>query len=270
MSNELPFPPRTADTYRVDSVAEEYAFFQAYPPAGGAWEIVSQTLRLRADAPQDHITVRHPDHGEVTVPFDVASFYGGEPAAIGQESDLDRLLEQAMEFARDNGPHHPGTLPRFPIPSAGYPGRVEVPMALVAVDDTGRRGLYAPPRLVVTTFPQGEPVGVGEFDGFDPDQWPPERLGDWPPPGMAGLDQTRLQAMISRFAGCWSRLLAAWLSVADYPQRTDEAAEALSLLRHLDAPAMASIYQRMNPPFWSWLTGKIVAESDQTADTDSG
>lgn len=255
MPNELPFPARATEAYRVDSVAEEYAFFQAYPPPSGEWEIVSQTLRMRAEAPQDHITVHGEGHGEVTVPFDIASFFGREPAALGQESDIDRLLEKALEFARDNGPHHPGSLPRFPIPSAGYPGRVEVPMALVAVDDSGRRGLYAPPRVVVSTFPQGEPIGAGEFADFDPEQWPPRRLGDWPPPGMAALDQSRLRALITRFAGCWGRLLSAWLTVADYPQRADEAAEALALLERLDAPAMLDVYQRMNPRFWSWITG---------------
>lgn len=251
----LPFPPRTVETYRVDSVAEEYALLHAYPPATGAWEIVSQTLRFRSNAPRDHVTVRAAPFGEVTVPFDVGSFFGALPGTGAQERDLDRLLERALDFARGNGPHHPGSLPRFPVPSTGYPGRVDVPLAVVAVDNSGRRGLYAPPRVVVTTYPQGEPVGVGEYEGFDPERWPPRRLGDWPPAAMQGIDQTRLQAMITRFSAIWGRLLTAWLSVTDYAQRPDEAAEALTLLTWLDAPAMGRIYQQMNPRFWRWVNG---------------
>jgi hypothetical protein len=254
-ATQHPFPPRTVETYRADSVAEEHAFLQAYPPAGGEWELVSQTLRFWREAPQDHLTVRAAGHGEVTVPFDVSSFFGAAPASGDQGNDLDRLLETALDFARANGPHHPGSLPRFPIPSTGYPGRVEVPMALVAVDNSGRRGLYAPPRIVVLTYPAGEPVGVGEAEGFDPGRWPPRRLGDWPPPAMRRLDQGRLQAMITRFSAIWGRLLTAWLTSADYSQRPDEGAEALALLGQIEAPAMLGIYERMNPHFWRWLSG---------------
>lgn len=253
MSPELPFPPRTVETYRADSVAEEYAFLETYPPPESAWEVVSQMIRTRDEASQDLVTVRAEPFGEVTVPFDVASFFG-DGADTGQTVDLDLLLERALDFARGNGPHHPGSLPRFPIPSTGYPGRVEVPLPLVAVDSGGRRGLYAPPRVVVTTFPGGEPVGVGEVDGFDPDRWPPRRLGDWPPAGMRGVDPRRLQATITRFSAIWSRLLTAWLTASDYPQRPDEAAEALALLTRLEAPAMPGVYERLNPKFWRWLT----------------
>lgn len=249
---ELPFPPRTAETYRVDSVAEEHAFLQAYPPDGGAWELVSQTLRFRREAPQDHLTVRAEGHDDVTVPFDVGSFFGSVTASE-EAVDLDRLLERALDFARANGPHHPGSLPRFPIPSAGYPGRVEVPIALVAADNSGRPGLYTPPRVVVMTFPAGEPIGVGEADWFDPEHWPPRRLGDWPPAAMRQFDQPRLQATVARSTAIWSRLLTAWLSEADYPQRADEGAEALALLDRLDAPAMRGIYEQMNPRFWKWV-----------------
>lgn len=250
----LPFPPRTAETYRADSVEEEYAFLHAYAPPTGAWEVVSQMLRTRGDAPRDELTVRAEPFGEVTVPFDIGAFFGAA-AGSGPEVDLDLLLEKALDFARANGPHHPGSLPRFPIPSTRYPGRVEVPLPLVAADDLNRRGLYAPPRVVVLTFPQGEPMGVGEFDGFDPEHWPPRRLGDWPPPAMRQLDQTRLHATIGRFTAIWGRLLTAWIAVADYPQRTDESAEALTLLALLDSPAMPGVYERINPQFWSWVRG---------------
>ncbi len=249
----LPFPPRTVDTYRADSVEEEHAFLHAYAPPSGAWEVVSQTLRTRSESPRDEITVRAEPFGEVTVPFDIGSFFGGSPGATGQEVDLDLLLEKALDFARANGPHHPGSLPRFPIPSTRYPGRVEVALPLIAADDSNRRGLFAPPRVVVLTFPQGEPIGVGEFDGFSPEDWPPRRLGDWPPPTLRRLDQTRLHATISRFTAIWGRLLTAWISVADYPQRADESAEALSLLAILDSPAMLQIYEQINPQFWGWL-----------------
>lgn len=251
-----PFPPRRAETYRAGSVAEEYAFLETYPPPGGAWEIVSQMIRTRDEASQDQIMVRAEPFGEVTVPFDVASFVGGS-AATTEAVDLDLLLERALDFARGNGPHHPGSLPRFPIPSTGYPGRVEVPLPLVAVDREGRRGLYAPPRAVVSTFPDGEPIGVGEVDGFDPDRWPPRRLGDWPPVGMRQLDPRRLQATITRFTAIWGRLLSAWLNEMDYPQRRDEAAEALALLKRLEAPAMPGVYERLNPRFWQWLSSAL-------------
>ncbi|MBA2518151.1 MAG: hypothetical protein H0V24_00640, partial [Chloroflexia bacterium] len=205
-----PFPPRATETYRADSVAEEHAFFRAYPPPDGEWEIVSQTLRLRHNAPQDHITVRAASLGEITVPFDIASFFGAAPGAGAAAVDFDRLLETALAFARDNGPHHPGSLPRFPVPSAGYPGRVEVPLPLVALDNAGRRGLYAPPRVVVLSYPEGEPLGTGEYPGFDPKRWPPRRLGNWPPPASRLLSPPRLQATITRFTACWHRLLTAW------------------------------------------------------------
>jgi hypothetical protein len=249
----LPFPPRTADTYRADSVEEEYAFLHAYAPPAGDWEVVSQMLKTRAESPRDEITVRAEPFGEVTVPFDISSFFGGASGSSSQEVDLDLLLEKALDFARGNGPHHPGSLPRFPIPSVRYPGRVEVPLPLVAADDTNRRGLYAPPRVVVLTFPQGEPMGVGEFEGFSPEDWPPRHLGDWPPPAMRRLEQTRLHATISRFTAVWRRLLTAWIAVADYPQRRDESTEALALLALLDAPAMLEIYEQINPQFWGWL-----------------
>lgn len=245
-----PFPRRATATVRIDAPEEGEAFLAAYPSADGAWTIAS-TLRVAAGGrTEDHVTLRAVGGAaRATLRFDVSGFADdpAHPAAA-----LDDLLQRAAAIARENGPSHPGELPRFPLPSAGYPGRVDVPLAILAVDN-GRRGLYAPARVAVLAFPGGEAVGVGEVPGFDPEHWPPPRLGDWPPAGVAGLDPARLRGEVVRFGACWRRLLGAWFG-ADYPQRADEAAEARALLTRLDAPGMLAVYERLNPDFWRWLT----------------
>ena len=248
-----PFPRRRSATVRVDSAEEAQAYLDAYPPPGGAWQIEGRLLVRAGSRTEDHVTLAAAG-GQAVVRFDVTSSAGGAPAAPAVDPSLDGLMRVAADFARENGPHHPGSLARFPVPSATYPGRVEVPLAILAVD-RGRRGLYAPARIVVLTFPAGEPVGVGEFPGFNPDAWPPPRLGDWPPPGVVGAGPVRLAGMVARFAGCWRRLLTARVAEADYPDRPDEGAEARALLGRLDPPGMGGIYRRLNPDFWRWLEG---------------
>lgn len=247
-----PFPPRTTPTVRVDSVVEERAFIAAYPPLAGPWQVTSQMLVTPRERPEDHLTLSAPDGTLAIIRFDVASF----PATHERDPYDDRLspvLRTATDFGEENGPHHPGSLARFPVPSARYRGRVEVPLAILAVDDAGQRGLYAPDRVVVLTWPDGEPVGIGPYPGFDPDGWPPPRLGDWPPSGISQLEPNRLQSMVARFGGCWIRLLSAFLSGIDYPHRADEAAEARTLLARLEPKAMCDIYAQLSPEFWAWL-----------------
>ncbi|MDP9362753.1 MAG: hypothetical protein M3Q10_00750 [Chloroflexota bacterium] len=249
----FPFPPRTEPTVRIDSPEEGAAFLAAYSPPDGAWT-TSSTLRVAAGGrTEDHVTLRSAG-GAMMVRFDVSAF-ADEPSPPSVA--LDDLLQRAAAFARENGPSHPGELPRFPVPSTGYPGRVEVPMAILAVD-RGRRGLYAPARVVVLDFPGGDAVGVGEVSGFDPERWPPPRLGDWPPEKLRGLNPNRLRGSVARFGACWPRLLGAWFGV-DYPQRADEAAEARALLARLDPPGMPAVYGRLSPDYWRWLDGEQAA-----------
>ena len=253
----LPFPPRSVPTVRIGSPEEGEAFLTAYPPADGPWTTVS-TLRVAAgDRTEDHVTLRSAGgRARTTLRFDVSAFAAEQsqpPAA------LDNLLQRAAAFARENGPHHPGELPRFPIPSTGYEGRVEVPMAILAVD-RGRRGLYAPARVVVLDFPDGAAVGVGEVPGFDPEDWPPPRLGDWPPEGLGDLDPERLRGTVTRFGACWLRLLGAWFG-ADYPERADEAAEVHALMARLDPPGMPAVYARLSREFWRWLAAEDAPRS---------
>jgi len=127
-----------------------------------------------------------------------------------------------------------------------------VPLAILAVDQ-GRRGLYAPARVAVLAYPGGEPVGVGEFPGFEPERWPPPRLGDWPPAALVGVAPARLGGMVTRFAGCWRRLLDAWIAGGDGRHRRDDGVEALALLARLDPPGMVGVYRRLNAEFWRWL-----------------
>lgn len=254
------FPARAGQAVRVDSLAEEQAYLSAYPSAFGPWEVVSQTLSTRDGHATDRLVVCAGAGAgsvvETEVLFDVSSFVGtpGLTRLGGFTTEfLDRLTHGALEFARSNVPLHPGTLPRFPVPSAHYPGRVDVPLALLAVD-AGRRGLFAPPLVVTLDYPGGAPFGVGDFPGFRPADWPPPRLGDWPPPAVAALDRVRLQGTIARFSGCVTRLLDAWLGGADYAHSSDDVAEAFALLAVLDLPAMLEIYERLNAAYVGWLS----------------
>ncbi len=251
----MAFPARTYETVRVDSVPEEYAYLHAYPTVSEPWSVVSQTLRYGKKATIDEVIARDDVGQEISILFDVTNFHGstGTQRLEGFTTEyLDRLMQRAAEFARLNPPHHPGSLPRFPVPSARYSGRIDVPLAVLAVD-AGRRGLYAPPRVVTLNYPGGDPFGVGEYPGFDPTSWPPLRLGDWPPPTISRLDRLCLEGSVARLSACATRLMDAWFEGAAYPQLADEAAELLILLARLDLPAMLPVYKGLSPAYIGWI-----------------
>jgi hypothetical protein len=177
-----------------------------------------------------------------------------EHSAAGRS--LDQLLQTAWQAAQSAGPYHPGSLPRFPVPSDRYAGRVEVPLAILARDDSGRRGLYAPARVVLLTFPAGEPAGVADYPGFDPDAWPPPRLGDWPPAALRDRDRRSLEATIARFGQSWLRLLSRWFAGDPSGDVDHLATAARTLLDELDPPGMVDVYRRLNPGFWAWLAAR--------------
>jgi hypothetical protein len=110
-------------------------------------------------------------------------------------------------------------------------------MPVLAVDQ-GRRGLYAPPRVVVIDLATGKARGVGEFPEFDPESWPPRRLGDWPPASMTAVSQQQVQGSIMRFSALWKRILEAWFSkdIVRTPELAGEIREALELRGRLDVP----------------------------------
>ena len=239
---------------RVDSIDEEFAFVSAFPPDDREWSIQSQTLSRTESGAVDTLELRSSDGDERRYRFDIASFFGSvsSPGAEPTTGFLDAVMEKAAEFASQNGAHHPGSLPRFPVPSDRYPGRLDVPMPILAVGDSGR-GLFAPVRVVTMTVEGPEPFGVGEFPGFDPDDWPPPRLADWPPPSIRDMDRLRLQATIGRFSAVAVRLFNAYFQRQSYRQEAEERAEYLRLLQVLDVPEMAPYYRRVAGRFFNWL-----------------
>lgn len=240
---------------RVDSVDEEYAYVTAYPPDEGTWTIESQRLSRVESGAIDTLVLRSSAGAERLYRFDISSFFGRdqrpatEPSTTGY---LDSVMEQAAEFASQNGAHHPGSLPRFPVPSDRYPGRLDVPMPILAVGDGGR-GLYAPVRVVTMTFEDPEPFGVGEFPGFDPDHWPPPRVADWPPSAIREMDRIRLQATIGRFSAVAVRLYSSYFTRKSFAQEGLERAEFFRLVRTLDVPAMEPYYRQIAGRFFNWL-----------------
>jgi hypothetical protein len=130
-----------------------------------------------------------------------------------------------------------------------------VPLPILAVD-VGQRGLFAPPRIAVVRWPSAEPVGVGDAPGFEPERWPPPRLGDWPPPAVRNWPPYRLAGTIERFSAIWVRLLDAWFSGEGYPQLDDEKREARQLLERLVPQGMLEFYTGFSPHFWAWLGGE--------------
>lgn len=241
---------------RVDSLREAYAYVDAYPHASGPWEIVSETRSSRDGGATLGVELRAPDGDGLTIAFDTSHFattgsvqrFGVEPTAA-----LEELMAGVAEFAAANPPSHPGSLPRFPVPSRRYAGRLEVPVAILASDDVGRPGLYSPARVVVVSMSDGKPYGIGEFPGFDPDQWPPRRLGDWPPAATSALPRRQLVAKVARFNGVWLRLLTSYGAATTYPQIRKERDEGRDLLLELDIPGMNAVYAHLNRSFWEWL-----------------
>jgi hypothetical protein len=248
-----PFPERGTETVRIDSVAEAYSYFTAWPPPDGPWEHVSQVLAPGPSGPEDHLTVRAPDGQTAVVRFAIRSFfsYPGE-ALVAPGEQISTAMRAGHELAKTEGPLHPGTIPQYPVPSESHAGAVAVPLPILAID-VGRRGLFAPPRIAVVRWPSAEPVGVGDAPGFDPDRWPPPRLGDWPPPAVRGWAPNRLAGTIERFSAILVRLLDAWFSRNEYPQLDDEKREARLLLTRLVPEGMVEFYGEINPRFWTWL-----------------
>ena len=251
-----PFPPRALPTVRVDGVGETYAYLAAWPSPSGPWQPAGQLLVSGSDGPEDHLTVRAPDGTTAVLRFAIGSFYG-DPEG-GRRTPGDRVtavMRAGQELAKAEGPLHPGTIPQYPVPSETYPGAVAVPLPIVARD--GReRGLYAPPRIAVVRWRSGEAVGVGDAPGFDPERWPPPRLGDWPPPGIRGWDQARLAGAIERFTALWSRLLDAWFDGEAYAHLPDEKREAALFLALLLPGPFRNLYADLGPRFGTWLGGE--------------
>lgn len=245
---------------RIDTAEEQYAYLLAHFGGPEQWTVVDQRLGQNDDGrDMERVSVRTSAGELVHVTF-VAPEDGDfleEQEHLDTEGGtafLERIVETAFSFSEANPPHHPGTLARFPVPSMQYQDAVAVPMPVLAVDN-GRRGLYAPPRVVVLNFANGEPVGVGEFPGFDPERWPPERLGDWPPLATRELDQRQLEGIIARTSACWKRVLDAWFDSAREPDSdlAGDIDESLGFRAVIDVPALLPYYDRLNPEFARWL-----------------
>lgn len=247
-------PPRRLTTVRVDSAAEAAALLAAWPAPSGPWRVAGEIPFNGPAGRENHLRLAAPGGETGMLRLAVDAVTGdGDAAQEEPGAALDALMKAALDWAKEHEPTHPGALPRFPVPAEGYPGRVAVPLALVAVDDRRRAGLYGFTRSVILSFPDGAVTGATDAPGFDPDRWPPPRLGTWPPPGLDGMGRERLAATITRFSALWTRLVAARLADTDYPHRPDEAAEALALLARLDPPGTIEAYRALNPRFWAWL-----------------
>ncbi len=248
-----------AEKVRIDSADEQYAYLLAHFGGPEQWTVVDQRVGVTDDGrDMERVSIRMAT-GETTWVTFVASddddFLEGAAQPVEDGTGyLEKLMETAFTFSAENPPHHPGTLARFPVPSAQYQHAVAIPMPVLAVD-AGRRGLYAPPRVVVIDFRSGEPVGVGEFPGFDPEMWPPERLGDWPPPATREFGQRQLEGMIARMSACWKRVLDAWFESRAEPDvdLAMDIREGLAFRAVLDLPGLLPYYDRLNLGFARWL-----------------
>jgi hypothetical protein len=249
---------------RVDSAMEQYAYLTATFGAPSRWQVISQTWRSVADEMIEVTTLRLPTGDSIDVQFgeiapDESDDFAGRSgddgdAAVGW---LDDVMERATTFSQENPPHHPGTIARFPVPAAGYADALSVPMAVIAVDDSGLPGLYAPPRMVALERGSLNAIGVGEFPDFDPEFWPPERLANWPISAVTSFDAEQLQGIIQRFSACWSRVIAAWFGDAGSGRYlAEDITAALECRRHIDTEGMAPYYEKMNPVFAKWLKQK--------------
>jgi hypothetical protein len=249
----------TREVVYVDSGEEQVAWLVARYGPQGTWSTRDQGLVTLEDGSIAERATLRTSRGDIEVEFreaapQVISFTEDVPST-DRTGTLDRVMQRAAEFAAKNPPHHPGSLARFPVPVEHYGDAVGVPLPILAVDDLGRKGLYAPPRVVVIDWSTHEPVGVREFPGFDPENWPPKRLGDWPVPGAARLDPEQLEATIMRFGACWSRVIDGWFGNRNRVTEVLRAdvMEALSWREVLDPLAMAEVYRALNPRFVDWL-----------------
>ncbi len=255
----------TTEIAYVDSGDEQVAYIVARFGPEGSWSVQDQRVATRDNGNAVERTRLRTQLGEVEIEFREASRQEISLTALVEErnraGELDDLMQAAAAFAQENPPHHPGSIARFPVPVEHFGVAVGVPLPILAVDNLGRRGLYAPPRIVVMSWETGDAIGVREFPGFDPDDWPPRRIGEWPTPGATRLVPDQLDATIRRFSACWSRLIDAWFqqrASLDDVVRAD-AAEVTRLRQVLDPADMVEVYRRVNPRFATWLAN--IAES---------
>jgi hypothetical protein len=250
---ETRFPPRAVDAIRVDSQAEEFAFLAAWPHADGAWTPLGFAFIPGIPSTQKRFVLQAPNGSATAVHFMVGSYH--DVARRQQDLPNERVeavMRAGHELAKAEGPLHPGSMPQYPVPSPAHAGTVIVPLPILAID-AGQRWLYAPSRIAVVRWPSAEAVGVGDIPGFDPEHWPPPRLGDWPPATVRDWEQQRLAGAIARFTAIWGRLLDVWFGGERYPQFDDERLEALLLLALLVPEGMLKIYAELSPAYWAWL-----------------
>ena len=174
-------------------------------------------------------------------------------ALVAPGERVSAAMRAGHELAKTEGPLHPGTMPQYPVPSESHAGAVAVPLPILAVD-AGQRGLFAPPRIAVVRWPSAEPVGVGDAPGFDPERWPPPRLGDWPPPAVrdwptlpAGGNDRALQ----RDLGPPPRRLVLRRGISPARRREARGPPAAGAAR---SQGMLEFYADISPRFWAWLT----------------
>lgn len=255
--------PKSYPVVYIDSDREQEAWLIATFGPMGTWLSMSQTLRITGHGEQSEVLeIRLQDGETAEIPFmEATPDESLEGKGVDRTEQLDDMMSLAAQYAEQNPPNHPGSLPRFPVPSRAYADALSIPMAVLAVDDEGRRGLYAPPRQVAVSLRDQTLIGVGEFPGFDPEHWPPPRLGDWPPQGLTAIPHEQLQGMIARFNACWSRILDAWFAKATEasPVLLADAREALHYRAILDLPAFDAYYERLNPVFDKWLRAMATA-----------
>ena len=245
----------------IESDVEQAAWIYANFGPDGAWQTVSQTMRtIDSGEIQEILEIRRAGGESILVPFMEAtqdeSLEGGGSDRTGVIEDLMHL---AAQHAEANPPHHPGSLPRFPVPARAYADSLSIPMPILAVDDLGQRGLFSPPRYVVISVGDNSLVGFGDFPGFDEEMWPPPRVGDWPPTAVKTMPEQQMQGVIQRFSCCWSRVLEAWFakpgSFSDVLKA--DIAESLRYRDLLDVPRFDAVYEKLNPEFQGWLMEAI-------------
>jgi hypothetical protein len=247
----------SADIVYVDSAEEQRAYLVSRFGPETDWSVLDQRLV------SEGVQAAERSRFQTTSGVEEVEFREARRISLRDDNSsdenrgIDQIMQRSVELSADNPPHHPGSLPRFPIPIEHYQTAVGIPLPILAVDDLGVRGLYAPPRMAVVDWSTSEPVGVRDFPGFDEGQWPPRRLGDWPAPTVLEIGTEQLQASITRFEACWARLIDVWFARTDsiLPEAVAvDARAALTLRALLDIPAMDAIYERLNQRFAMWLT----------------
>lgn len=242
---------------RVDSGEEQVAYMLSRFGDPARWSVLSQQVDQAPDGRDaEHVEVELTTGERVDVAFVTPEeddpFAPDEP--VDATAFLDGVMRAATAFSEANPPHHPGTLARFPVPSASFTGALALPMPVLAVGD-GTPGLFAPPRLVVVDFATLDAIGVGEFPGFDPQDWPPPQLGDWPPDAVRRFHRLQLQGTIQRFSACWRRVLGAWFERSGTvpADLASDISESLRYRAMLDLPGFLPYYDRLNTAFAQWL-----------------